>query len=287
MTAMTSPSATWSRVSVPEASASTGISIFIDSRMTSVSPSETWAPSAATTFQTFATISARTSATRGSSPRLRPLSSAAQAADYRRVVVAADELLAGQQVGVEGQVRARPSDLEARHGLRRPGQCLSAILAPRAQLGKQRVVERRHLVALFVSGVDPDTRAGRLRPLGDHSRAGQEPARILGVHPQFERVAGGLDGTRVEADLPACGDAELLLHQIEPGDQLGHRVLHLEPGVHLEEHEVPGCGVHQALDRPGTPVTDRLTGPDRGGQHPLAQRGPDAGRRGLLGDLLV
>ena len=64
---ITSPSATASRVSFPPPSASTGISIFIDSRMTSVSPSSRSSPSAATTFQTFATISARISVTRSSS----------------------------------------------------------------------------------------------------------------------------------------------------------------------------------------------------------------------------
>src|SRR4051794_24190847 len=67
MTAMTSPSwttspsPTRSSVTVPASSAMTGISIFIDSRMTSVSPSATVSPWATTTFQTLATISARTS----------------------------------------------------------------------------------------------------------------------------------------------------------------------------------------------------------------------------------
>ena len=59
----TSPSATCSLVTVPLSSARMGISIFIDSRMTRVSPSSTWSPSETSTFHTFATISARTSAT--------------------------------------------------------------------------------------------------------------------------------------------------------------------------------------------------------------------------------
>src|SRR5215469_533893 len=283
----TSPSATWSRVSVPELSASTGISIFIDSRMTSVSPSETSAPSAATTFHTFATISARTSATHGSSPRSALLSRRPQARDYGCVVVAAGELLAGQQVGVEGQVGARPGDLEGRYGVGRPGQRLSAILAVYAQLGKQRIVEGRHRVALRVPRVHPDAGAGRLAPLGYHPGAGQEAARVLGIHPQLDRVPVRPDRARVEAHRFTRGDAELLLHQIEPGDQFGDRMLDLEPRVHLQEHEVPGSDVHQALDRPGAAVADRRTGLDRGGQHPLTQRRADAGGRGLLGDLLL
>ena len=57
----TSPSLTAISATTPADSASTGISIFIDSRITSVSPSSTLSPLAATTFQTFATISARIS----------------------------------------------------------------------------------------------------------------------------------------------------------------------------------------------------------------------------------
>ena len=33
------------------------------------------------------------------------------------------------------------------------------------------------------------------------------------------------------------GDADLPLHQVQPGDQLGDRVLHLQAGVHLQEVE--------------------------------------------------
>ena len=34
------------------------------------------------------------------------------------------------------------------------------------------------------------------------------------------------------------GDAQLLGDQVEPGHQLGHRVLDLQAGVHLQEHEL-------------------------------------------------
>src|SRR5215472_10964505 len=174
----TSPSATCRWVSVPEPSASTGISIFIDSMMTRVSPSETSAPSAATTFHTFATISARTSATRGSSPlsqaAARPPSGLAppativlaarsgpQPGDDRRVVVPAGELLAGEQVGVERQVGAQPGDLERRYRVPRPGQRLRPVRPVHAQLGEQRVVERGYLVPRRVPGVHPDPGASR------------------------------------------------------------------------------------------------------------------------------
>src|SRR5829696_1468106 len=68
MMAMRSPScttcsgSTWSSRTTPGISVTTGISIFIDSRMTISSPSATICPSSATTCHTFAAISARISA---------------------------------------------------------------------------------------------------------------------------------------------------------------------------------------------------------------------------------
>src|SRR5215470_4777021 len=187
----TSPSPTCSLARVPASSARTGISIFIDSRMTRVSPSSTWSPSVATTFQTFATISARTSATHRSSPGpgtalgpdaaaiiVLPPGSGAQPCHDGRVVVAADERLAREQVGVERQVRLRAGEPECRHRLARQSERLVPGLPVHAQLGEQRVVERRDVVARPVAGVHPDPRAGGLLPLCDRARAGQEPYRV-------------------------------------------------------------------------------------------------------------
>ena len=36
----------------------------------------------------------------------------------------------------------------------------------------------------------------------------------------------------------AVGDLQLQLHQVESGGGLGDRVLHLQPGVHLQEEEL-------------------------------------------------
>ena len=57
----TSPALTFTAATVPPVSVSTGISIFIDSRTTSSSPSATVCPASTRTYQTFAVISARTS----------------------------------------------------------------------------------------------------------------------------------------------------------------------------------------------------------------------------------
>ena len=55
----------------------------------------------------------------------------------------------------------------------------------------------------------------------------------------------------------ALGDGELQLDEVEPGDELGDRVLDLQPGVHLEEPEA-AVRLEQELDRAGTDVADGL-----------------------------
>ena len=70
-----------------------------------------------------------------------------------------------------------------------------------------------------------------------------------------------------------AGDQQLEADQVEPGDRLGHRVLHLQPGVHLEEVRV-AAAVDDELDGAGVDVAD---GPGRGHGR-LDQAGPQ--RRG-------
>ena len=102
-----------------------------------------------------------------------------------------------------------------------------------------------------------------LLPGGDRARAGQEPHRVLGVDPQLEGVPGERHGVGVERDRPAGGDEQLLLDQVDAGHHLGDRVLHLQPGVHLEEDDLAGVDVEQALDRAGVAVADGLGRADR------------------------
>ena len=52
-------------------------------------------------------------------------------------------------------------------------QRLVAVGPVRAQLGQQRIVVRRHLVSRGVPRIDSYAGPIRLRPLGDHARAGQ------------------------------------------------------------------------------------------------------------------
>ena len=70
------------------------------------------------------------------------------------------------------------------------------------------------------------------------SRAG--PKALPGVL----RVDAALHGTAGQPDLllphaqgQARRDAQLFPHQVQPRDELGHRVLHLDAGVHLNKVE--------------------------------------------------
>src|SRR5437763_8030229 len=138
-----------------------------------------------------------------------------------------------------------------------------------------------------VAGVDPDTLAGRLDPGADRAGSGQEALRVLGVDPQLDGVPLGRQRGRVERRRQPGRDAQLLLDQVHAVHRLGDRVLDLQPGVHLQEEELAGGRVEQALDGAGVAVADGLTGADGGGAQPGPQLRRNGRRRGLLEYLLV
>ena len=80
--------------------------------------------------------------------------------------------------------------------------------------------------------------------------------------------------------------AELQLHQVDPGHELGDGMLHLQARVHLQEVEV-ALLVHQELQRAGVDVAGGAHGCDGRLAHAPAQ--PVVQQRGgsLLDDLLV
>src|SRR4029079_691680 len=98
-------------------------------------------------------------------------------------------------------------------------------------------------------------------------------------------VAPGRRRTPLEA--PAGGDVQLELDEVEPGRQLGHRVLDLEAGVDLEEGEALLSRLVQELDGAGVLVPGGMCEAHRGSAQltVLGRREGDA--RGLLDHLLV
>ena len=116
---------------------------------------------------------------------------------------------------------------------------------------------------------------------------GRKPVRdVLGVDAALDRVAAQLDLLLRQRQRLAERDPDLLAHEIEPGDHLGHRVLDLDARVHLHE-EVLAVRREQALDRPGRAVAARARRVDADRADPRAQLGVDRRRRRLLDELLV
>ncbi len=175
---------------------------------------------------------------------------------------AAAERRAAEHLDEQVAVRADAVDLGA---LERGGEPACGRVAgrrPGHHLGQHRVVVGADLVAGHEPGVEPDpgARERAERDVVRHLEAGEPAAlrlpvasRVLGVEPDLDGVPGRLRGRRHAA---ALGHQQLLLHEVETGHQLGHRVLDLQPGVRLEEEEA--VAVEQELHGAGADVADRL-----------------------------
>ena len=109
--------------------------------------------------------------------------------------------------------------------------------------------------------------------------------RGLGVDPALDRVAAQLHVLLGDRELLAGGDPQLLADDVEAGDHLGHAVLDLDAGVHLEEEVL--LAHLQALDRAGRAVADGRRGVGGDLADPLAHLLVDLGPGRLLDQLLV
>ena len=80
---------------------------------------------------------------------------------------------------------------------------------------------------------------------------------VLGVDPTLDRVPLNLDLVLLKIEwVPSC-DLDLLLDQVDSGDDLAHRVLDLYTGVHLDKVEIARV-VEDELHRPRVLITDCL-----------------------------
>ena len=97
--------------------------------------------------------------------------------------------------------------------------------------------------------------------VGDLAGRGHEGVRVLGVDAALDGVAGELDVLLGEVERRAGGDLDLLAHQVDAGDHLGHRVLDLQARVHLDEVEL--AVLEQELDGADAAIAELLHGVDR------------------------
>ncbi len=193
----------------------------------------------------------------------------------------------GEQRLVEADQRLHSPDLELAERAQHAPDRVLPVCAAHDQLGDHRVVERRDLRALGDARVDAHSGAARLAVDRDRARGGQEAVRdVLGVDAALDRVALQADVVLGELEALARSDLHLGAHDVDTGDDLGDRVLDLDPRVHL--HEVVGAvGREQTLDRPGGAVPGGARGIDRDLPDPRSQLAADRRRRRLLDELLV
>ena len=145
------------------------------------------------------------------------------------------------------------------------GGCLTEVQAVGGNLHQQRIVVGRNPRAgIGVAGIQTHTRPGTGAVGFDGAEIGGEVVlRILGADTALNRVAAqGNIALLRNADFRigepvAFGDPDLDLHQIAPGDQLGHRMLHLDAGIGFDEVEVLIL-VQQELHRTRVDIVDRL-----------------------------
>ena len=109
--------------------------------------------------------------------------------------------------------------------------------------------------------------------------------RIFRVDPRLDRVAVQRDLVLLQRQRLAERDPQLPFDEIDAGDQLGHRMLDLQPRVHLDEEDVLAVG--DEFDGAGADIVDRARGLARGGADRLALRGIQRRRRRFLDHLLV
>ena len=166
-----------------------------------------------------------------------------------------------------------------------PHQAFAARLAVDDELAHERIVIRRDRVAVIDGGIDAHAEpAGRV--IGqDLAGRGPERLRVLGIDAALDGMADELHVLLRELEVAAGGDADLLDHEVDVGDRLGHRMLDLDARVHFDEIEL--AVLVEEFDRADAEIFELA--------HRLRDRLADAvaagdverGRGAFLPDLLV
>ncbi len=158
---------------------------------------------------------------------------------------------------VEGDRGRDATDPELCQRPLHPRDGLVAVPPPGHQFGDQRVIGRQDRRAHFHRAVNPDPGAAWFSVGGERAGAGSKPAPgVLGVDPALDRVPSWTRIRRVKREGIAGCDPNLLLDQVDPGHGLRHRVLNLDPGVHLKEVK-RAVRIQQKLDGARPTVINR------------------------------
>src|SRR5205085_12197429 len=120
-----------------------------------------------------------------------------------------------------------------------PTHGLFAVCPVPDQLGEQRVIVDGHRPALVHAAVTAYAWACGCKQELDLPGAWEiVVVRILRVDTAFHRVPTNLDVVLSKRKPLSRRNAYLQVYQIQSRDQLRHRVLHLQPRIHLEEVKI-------------------------------------------------
>src|SRR4029077_8622525 len=95
-----------------------------------------------------------------------------------------------------------------------------------------------HEIAVVGVRIDADAGAAGDVKRRDAARRRRELPRVLRVDAALDRVTLQHDVALLPGELLPERDADLLLHDVDAADHLGHRVLDLHARVHLDEVEI-------------------------------------------------
>ncbi len=218
--------------------------------------------------------------------------------DEARVDAIGDEVGVCQHRLQKGNVRLDAGNGEFAERPRQPARGGGEIRRLRMDndLGYQRIERGDRAIARIAEGVDAHAGAGRKVERGDAPAARQDPAgRRHGfeIDPRLDRIATGR-ARRVEPEFGetrAGGDANLGRCQFDAKNFLGDGVLHLQPGIRLDEGEPRVVAsvrrIDQELERAEAVVGGRARDPHRRRHDALAQVGVERGARRDLDQLLA
>ena len=201
-----------------------------------------------------------------------------------------------QHVAQKLHIGAETDDVRLRQRLVEPGQRFFTRLAVHDQFGDHGVVVRRNGVALPHAVVDahhtPFKAGADWLAVNMQRACGRQKivVRAFGADARFDGVAVNAQLLLRQRQLLARRHAQLPLHQVQPGDRFGHRMLNLQPRIHLHEEEVHSTIrplLDDELDRAGTDVIDGPRRRHRRFPHLFAHGLRHAGRRCFFQHLLV
>src|SRR5690606_18401641 len=168
------------------------------------------------------------------------------------------ETLIAYQLPVQWGVGLDAVDHQLVQGIAHPRQRLVTGGAVGDQLADQRVVVRRHLVTAVQVRVDPYAVTARRVEVAHGARAWQAAGGVFGVDLVLDGVLVYDHSLLLQALGQAATDLDLLLEDVDTGDHLGDRMLHLDTGVHLDEEEL--TVLVEKLEGAGAAVTQLDTG---------------------------